>query len=214
MTGRGGLLLFAMAAFLLGARVAPGGEPPETVTRLLQAKQRVLVNDLKKIERAAKDIVELREQRESGEFILNKEEKKLERQAQMDFQIFMERSRNNTLEVLAILDRELGREAYVDPLRKHFGRSLYKSVQVAWDEAALEDVVSDIEEGYGVELFIKGNVDIRKTMTLRGNMTLLSILLQIENIFDARLIVKDGHLWFVRAVPIKPAESAGKKEEK
>lgn len=211
MRGRLGLLFLAVAAFLLGARVAPAGTPPETLTRLLETKQRVLVDDLKKIERAAKDIVELREQRESDEFILNAEEKKLERQARMDFHIFMERSRNNTLEVLAILDRELGREEYVDPLRKQFGRSLYKSVEVSWEEAFLEDVIGDIEEGYGVKLFIKGDIDIRRTMTLRGNMTLLAILLQIENIFDARLVVKDRHLWFVR---VAPAEPAGPKSEK
>ena len=214
------LILAAAAAFWAGAGLAPlapGGEPPETVAKVLQRKQRALRKDLSKIEKAASDILELRAMRESGKYILNSEEKKLEKQGRMDFHIFMERIRNNTLEVLALLDGELGREAYVDPLKKIFGKALYKAVQVGWDEAGLEDIVDDLKEGYGVDFFIKGDIDVRRTMSLRGNMTLLAILLQIENVYDAKLIVKKGHLWFVRVAPpadVKKPTNATKPHEK
>ena len=33
-------------------------------------------------------------------------------------------------------------------------------------------------------------------MTLNGEMSLVAILLQIENVFDAKLIEQDGELWF------------------
>jgi hypothetical protein len=192
------VLALAAGAFALGTSLADGGTPPATVAKKLERKQRVLFKDLKKIESASKDIVELRKLRESGEFVLNDEEKKLEKQARKDFHIFMERIRNNTLEVLAILDLELGKEAYVDPLRRVFGKSLYKSIEVSWDEAGLDEVLDDIKEGYGVQIFIKGDVDIRRTMSLKGEMTLLAVLLQCENVFDAKVEMKDGHLWFVK----------------
>jgi hypothetical protein len=201
------VLALAAGAFVLGAGLADGGTPPATLAKTLQRKQRVLYKDLKKIEAASKDIVELRKLRETGEFVLNDEEKKLEKQARKDFHIFMERIRNNTLEVLAILDRELGKEAYVDPLRRVFGKSLYKTIEVSWDEAGLDQVLDDVKEGYGVQIFIKGNVDIRRTMSLAGEMTLLAVLLQCENVFDAKIEMRDGNLWFVN-VPIPADQKA------
>ena len=202
--------VLAAGAFFLGSNVAQG-EGVKTnfakIAKLLYTRQEDLFKDLVKIERANKDIVELRKLRDSGEFILNKEERKLEKQARKDFHIFMERLRNNTLDVLAIYDRELGKQAYIDPLRKVFGKSLYSTVQVDWDEQDLDTIVDELVEGYGVKMYIKGDVDIRRTMSLQGNMTLLSILLQIENVFDAKLVYRNDTLWFVK-VERKESEKA------
>lgn len=188
--------ILAVGAFFLGSTVAQ--EPPDKIAKLLFTRQKDLFRDLEKIARASKDIKELRETRESGKFILNEEERKLERSARKDFHIFMERIRNNTLEVLAIYDRELGKEAYIDPLRKIFGKSLYSTVQVNWDEQGMDEIVDELIEGYGVKMFIKGDINVGRTMSLQGNMTLLAILLQIENTFDAKLIHKNDTLWFVK----------------
>ncbi len=202
--------VLAAGAFFLGSNVAQG-EGVKTnfakIAKLLYTRQEDLFKDLVKIERANKDIVELRKLRDSGEFILNKEERKLEKQARKDFHIYMERLRNNTLDVLAIYDRELGKQAYIDPLRKVFGKSLYSTVQVDWDEQDLDTIVDELVEGYGVKMYIKGDVDIRRTMSLQGNMTLLSILLQIENVFDAKLVYRNDTLWFVK-VERKESEKA------
>ena len=69
---------------------------------------------------------------------------------------------------------------------------------VEWEEQALDEICDELSEGYGVQLYIRGNVDARKTMTLTGEMTLLAILLQIENVFEAKLVESDGELWFTR----------------
>ena len=215
--------LLALLAFFLGSGLAqdrPDRQPePDVdkkdipaVAKLLKKRQQALLGDLKKIARASKDIKELREQRESGKFVLNKEEIKLEKSAQMDFHIFMERIRNNTLEVLALYDRVLGKEAYVDPLRKIFGKSLYQTVAVNWDEQGIEDIVDELVDGYGVKMYIKGNVDGRRTMNLTGEMTLLSILLQIENVFNAKLTLKNGALWFVK-VEIPESEKGAEEKD-
>ncbi len=201
--------VLAAGAFLLGSSVAQGeGAKDNTkIAKLLYNRQKDLFKDLVKIERANKDIVELRKLRDAGEFVLNKEERKLEKQARKDFHIFMERIRNNTLDVLAIYDRELGKEAYIDPLLKVFGKSLYSTVEVNWDEQGLDEIVDELVAGYGVKMYIKGNVDIRRTMSLQGNMTLLSILLQIENVFDAKLVYRNDTLWFMK-VERKESEKA------
>lgn len=205
--------VFAAGAFLLGSNVAQGeGAKNNTkIAKLLYTRQKDLFKDLVKIERANKDIVELRKLRDAGEFVLNEEERKLEKQARKDFHIFMERIRNNTLDVLAIYDRELGKEAYIDPLRKIFGKSLYSTVQVNWDEQGMDEIVDELVAGYGVKMYIKGNVDIRRTMSLQGKMTLLSILLQIENVFDARLVYRNDTLWFMK---VERKESEKGVEEK
>ncbi len=203
--------LLAAGAFFLGSNVVQGKENPAKAAKLLYKRQRDLFKDLEKIHRAAKDVLELRAQRESGKFILNKEERKLEKQARKDFHIFMERIRNNTLEVLAIYDRELGKQAYIDPLRKIFGKALYATVEVNWDEQGLDEIVDELIDGYGVKMYIKGDVDVRRTMSLSGKMTLLSILLQVENVFDAKLIYRNDTLWFVR---VKREEKEKALEEK
>ena len=187
----------AAVAFLLGSQLA-GGAPKRPVGRELLSRQQRLFADLDKLRQAAKDIVELREVRESGKYVLNHEEKKLEKKSRMDFHIFMERSRNDTLEVLRILDRVLKKQDYVDPIRRHFGRALDEIITVNWDEEAIEDVVSEIASAYNVKLNISGDLDYRKTISLNGEMSLLSVLLYLENLWDAQLVLKGGKLWFIR----------------
>ena len=187
----------AAVAFLLGSQLA-GGAPIRPVGPELLERQKKLFADLDKIRQAAKDIVELREMRESGKFVLNHEEVKLEKKSRMDFHIFMERSRNDTLEVLRIFDRVLKKQDYIDPLRRRFGRALDEIITVNWDEEAIEDVVSEIASAYNVKLNISGDLDYRKTISLNGEMSLLSVLLYLENLWDAQLVLKGGKLWFVR----------------
>jgi len=187
----------AAAAFLAGSQFAGGAPKANEAIRTLQKRQKMLHGDLRKIEQAVKDIVELREMRESGKYILNHEEKKLERKSRTGFHIFMERYRNGTLGTLQIYERLLRKQDYVDPLRRFFGRSLDEIVQVKWDEEAIEDIVGEIADGYNVQLNIGGSLDYRKTISLEGEMSVLAILLYIENIWDAELIVKNDKLWFV-----------------
>ncbi|MHC4974118.1 MAG: hypothetical protein ACYTG3_17505 [Planctomycetota bacterium] len=187
----------AAVAFLVGSQLA-GGAPKHAVGPELLKRQKKLFLDLDKIRIAAKDIVELREIRESGKFILNHEEKKLEKQSRMDFHIFMERARNDTLEVLRIYDRVLKKQDYVDPIRRKFGRALDEIITVNWDEEAIEDVVGEIADAYNVRLNISGDLDYRKTISLNGEMSLMAVLLYLENLWDAELVVKDGKLWFIR----------------
>jgi len=187
----------AAVAFLLGSQFA-GGAPKRPVGQELLNQQQRLFADLDKMRQAAKDIVELRDVRESGKYVLNHEEKKLEKKSRMDFHIFMERSRNDTLEVLRILDRVLKKQDYVDPIRRHFGRALDEIITVNWDEEAIEDVVNEIASAYNVRLNISGDLDYRKTISLNGEMSLLSVLLYLENLWDAQLVLKGGKLWFIR----------------
>jgi hypothetical protein len=187
----------AAVAFLVGSQLA-GGAPKHPVGRELLKRQKKLFLDLDKIRQAAKDIVELREIRESGKYILNHEEKKLEKQSRMDFHIFMERSRNDTLEVLRIYDRVLKKQDYIDPLRRYFGHALDEIITVNWDEEAIEDVVGEIADAYNVKLNISGDLDYRKTISLNGEMSLMAVLLYLETLWDAELVVKDGKLWFIR----------------
>jgi len=202
-------ILLAAFLFALGHGLARGAADPAKACRALVERQRTLRKDIERIESAAKDVVEIRKMRESGEFVLNDEEKKMERQGRMDLHIFMERSRNDTLEVLEILDRALGDGGYVEPLRQYFGDRLDETVDVRWDEVNLEQVVDDLSEGYGVKLFVRGEIEQSRTMSLRGEMTLLSILLYVENVFDAKLTPIDGHLWFV-PVSRRPSPEPGK----
>jgi len=203
-------LLLAAGLFALGHGLARGAADYGAICRELVERQQKLLKDVERIEQAAGDVVEIRKMRESGEFVLNDEEKKMERQGRMDLHIFMERCRNDTLEVLEILDRALGDGVYVEPLRQYFGDHLDEVVDVRWEEVGLEQVVEDLSEGYGVKLFVRGEIDQSKTMSLRGEMTLLSMLLYIENVFDAKLTAIDGHLWFVPAARRPPAEGEKK----
>jgi len=187
----------AAVAFLVGSQLA-GGAPKRAVGPELLKRQKKLFKDLDKIRMAAKDIVELREIRESGKYILNHEEKKLEKKSRMDFHIFMERARNDTLEVLRIYDRVLNKQDYIDPIRRYFGRALDEIITVNWDEEAIEDVVNEIADAYNVKLHIAGDLDYRKTISLNGEMSLLAVLLYLENLWDAQLTIRNGKLWFVR----------------
>ncbi|MHC4136122.1 MAG: hypothetical protein ACYTDU_14880 [Planctomycetota bacterium] len=187
----------AAVAFLVGSQLA-GGAPKHPVGPELLKRQKKLFKDLDKIRQAAKDIVELREIRESGKYILNHEEIKLEKKSRMDFHIFMERARNDTLEVLRIYDRVLKKQDYIDPIRRRFGRALDEIITVNWDEEAIEDVVGEIADAYNVKLNVSGDLDYRKTISLNGEMSLLAVLLYLENLWDAQLVVKDGKLWFIR----------------
>ena len=187
----------AAVAFLVGSQLA-GGAPKRAVGPELLKRQKKLFKDMDKIRLAAKDIVEMREIRESGKYILNHEEKKLEKKSRMDFHIFMERARNDTLEVLRIYDRVLNKQDYIDPIRRYFGRALDEIITVNWEEEAIEDVVSEIADAYNVKLNISGDLDYRKTISLNGEMSLLAVLLYLENLWDAQLTIKNGKLWFVR----------------
>ena len=187
--------ILALAAFAAG--LAGGAEDTAEEIKALVVRQKTLYRDLAKIERAVNDMDEIAKMREEGIYVLNAEEKKLEKKAKEDFQIFMERYRNDTLRQLAILDRLLGKEQYVHPLRKRFGKALDETVLVSWNEKALDEIVEELIAGYGIQMWIKGDIDIRKTMSLEGEMSLMAILLQIENVFDARLVESEGHLWFV-----------------
>ncbi len=185
------------AAFLGGVRRARGAGGDEEVLKTLVEHQTLLAGDLKKIEQACKDVVEIRKQRESGEFVLNDEEKKMERQGREDFHVFMERFRNDTLEVLEILDRAVDGKDFVDPLRRIYGKALDQPVTVGWEEEDLDIIIGEISEDYGVPINISGEMDRRRTLTLNGEMSLLAVLLQLENVFDGRFVVKDGSLWLV-----------------
>jgi hypothetical protein len=194
------LPLAVAAAFVGGTRLARGGADDEALKELVRHENQ-LIQDLAKIEQACKDVVEIRKMRESGEFVLNDEEKKMERQGREDFHIFMERFRNDTLEVLQILDRAVAKEDYVDPLRRIYGKALDQPVTVSWSEEDLDVLIGELSEDYGVRINISGDMDRRKTLSLDGEMSLLAVLLQLENVFDGTFEVKEGGLWFVLGVP-------------
>lgn len=198
-------LAAAAAAFLFGAVLSADESTPAGLATELTRRQRYLFKDLAKIERAVAGMQEIREMRDAKIYSLTPEERKLERKSRQDFHIFMERFRNDTLEVLEMYDRALKKEDYVDPLRRVFGRALREVVQVKWEEVPMEDVVSELANGYGVRMNVSGELDYRKTMTLSGDMSLQSILLYIENVWNAELVLKNGELWFERAREQAPA---------
>ncbi|MHC4225045.1 MAG: hypothetical protein ACYSX0_04155 [Planctomycetota bacterium] len=189
--------LVALLAFALGAGLAAGGADQVRQAEEFLRRQETLFADLQKVEKAIFYIQDIRKTREAGRFVLNEEEIKLEKKAQKDLHIYMERSRNDALEILAIYETLLGRQRYIEPLRRMFGKALDEVVHVDWEEADLDEVVDDLVAGYGVKMFIRGDIDLRKTMSLSGDMSLLAILLQIENVYDARLVDDGGELWFV-----------------
>jgi len=194
------LPLALAAAFLGGARLARGGGDAD-VMRQLDDHEDLLLKDLKKIEQACKDVIEIRKMRESSEYVLNDEEKKMERQGREDFHIFMERFRNDTLEVLEILDAAASGKSSVDPLRRVYGKALDQIVTVAWNDEELDLMLGELSQTYGVPINISGEMDRRRTMSLSGQMSLLSVLLQIENVFEGKFIVREGQLWLVLVPP-------------
>lgn len=206
---RPALLFLAAAAFLAGHGVA-ADDDPATITRILMRRQKRLYGDIEKIQKAVGDVLEIRAMREGGDYVLNDEEKRMERQGRLDFHIFMERYRNDTLRVLAILDRALGKERYVDPLRRKFGKKLDQIVAVNWHETSLEEIVDELVGAYGVDMYVRGDVDIRRTISMHGEMSLLAILLQIENVFDCKLVEDEGELWFTNVSRKPPPEPDGK----
>jgi len=193
--------LAVLGAFVLGSRMAPAADEDERagVADELLRRHKMLAGDLRSVQKAVKDIVEIRQMREQGGYVLNETERSMEKQGRQDFHIFMERIRNDTLEVLEIYDRVLNKQAYVDPVRRKLGRAMVELVAVNWQDQPLEDIVAEISEGYKVRINVSGEIDYRKTMSLNGEMSLLSILLYIENVFDAKLVVRNGELWFLRA---------------
>jgi hypothetical protein len=200
------LPLAIAAAFLGGAHLARGGVNTDALKQL-ENHEEMLLKDLAKIEQACKDVIEIRKMRESGEYVLNDEEKKMERQGREDFHIFMERFRNDTLEVLEILDAAAGGKSAVDPLRRVYGQALDQIVTVAWNDEELDNMLAELSQTYGVQINISGEMDRRRTMSLSGEMSLLSVLLQIENVFEGKFIVREGQLWLVLVPP--EAEDAG-----
>lgn len=202
MTRKWFVALAVLAAFLLGTRLAPAADNDKDeragVAAELLKRHKLLAGDLRRVQSAVKDVLEIRKMREEGGYVLNDTEKSMERKGRQDFHIFMERIRNDTLEVLEIYERVLKKQAYVDPLRKKLGRALNELVEVNWQDQPLEDIVAEICSGYKVRINVSGDIDYRKTMSLNGQMSLLSILLYIENVFDAKLVVRNDELWFVR----------------
>lgn len=202
------LILPMALAFLAGVHVARGEGGDDVLGRLAE-HEALLLKDLGKIEQACKDVLEIRKMRESGQYVLNDEERKMERQGREDFHVFMERFRNDTLEVLEILDAAVEGKGATDPLRRVYGKALDQVVTVAWTDEELDLLLGEISEGYGVTINLSGEMDRRRTMSLSGEMSLLSVLLQIENVYDGKFVVKDGHLWFVLVPPEEDAGGAG-----
>jgi len=204
------------AAFLGGVRLARGAGEDDSVRELIEHEE-LLEKDLRKIQQACTDVVDIRKMRESGEYVLNDEEKKMERQGREDFHIFMERFRNDTLEVLEILDAAVGGKEAVDPLRRVYRKALDQVVTVAWTDEDLDVLIAELSQTYGVPINVSGEMDRRRTLSLSGEMSLQAVLLQIENVYDGKFVVRDGHLWLVlvppedESAPEKPA-SAPKKE--
>ncbi|MGH7163035.1 MAG: hypothetical protein ACREID_06100 [Planctomycetota bacterium] len=188
----------AAAAFLLGVQLARGEGDVARVAGELAERQEVLFKDVEKIAKAAKDIVEVRETRESGRFVLNDEEIALEKKAQADLHIFMERYRNDTLETLAIYDALAGKRA-VDPLRELFGKALDEIVEVEWEDRGIDEIADELSAGYGVKMFVKGDVDQRLSLSLNGKMSLRAVLAHIANVFHVKLARDGDELWFVRS---------------
>lgn len=191
-------------ALLAGWLVASPDDRWAEVADELLAKQRWLLQDLEKVENACRTISDYKQTRESGLYEITPEEERFERKAKENFQIFLERARNCTLESLQLLDVALGAKTK-DPLETVFGKALHEVIEVDFEDQALEEVVSQLEATYGVAIHVRGDCFSRKIMSLRGQMSLRSILDHMEQVFCVRLVVEDGKLWFVPTG--KPAEA-------
>ena len=126
-----------LVAFLAGRQVAGAAGDDDALEELAEHEERLL-RDVAKIGQACEDVLEIRKMRESGQYVLNDEEKKMERQGREDFHIFMERFRNDTLEVLEILDAAASGKSAVDPLRRVYGKALDQIVTVGWNDEELD----------------------------------------------------------------------------
>lgn len=189
------VLLLALGAFAAGvglARGAGSGATAEQVKELV-GRQEALFTDLRRIETAARDILEIKKTRDAKELTLTDEELQMERKGASDLHIFMERFRNDTLEVLAFYEGALGRRQ-VDPLVALLGKSLDEVVKLDWHDRSLEDVLGDLQDAYKIRIGLRGELDSQLVITLYGEMSLRSILSQIEEVWGARFVVEEGQL--------------------
>ena len=122
--------IFSFLAFLIGYQVVHGGEGHGPVAQELLQRQEKLMGDLRRLATARKELIEVMATRASGEFILSREEEKLERTSRVQLHIFMERYRNDTLETLAMYERVLGKRKKKDILETTFGKTLTDIVSV------------------------------------------------------------------------------------
>ncbi|MEM7185821.1 MAG: hypothetical protein AAF466_04110 [Bacteroidota bacterium] len=169
-----------------------------------------LKKDVKKVETAIRDIKEITAMEATGEYVLNDTEKKMARQGRKDLHIYTERIRNDTLEILALYDIALNKPRYQEPLRRVFGKALDEVVKVEWFSEEIDAVIAEIADGYGVEIETRGEIELKKTMSLEGEMSLLSILLYIENTYDAKLVFEKGKLYLEPLYKDDPAPGTKK----
>lgn len=185
------------AAGAAGAGV--GGLSRIEVAEELARRHEWLHGDLQRLEQAARDLEYVAQVKADPDLVMVAEDVVLERRGRLDIHVFLERYRNDTLEVLEVLENTLEKRAYVDPLERRFGKALHELVAVDWNDVSLDQMVGEISDVYEIRLNMDAVFDTRKTMTLRGEMSLLSILLQIENTLGAELRVESGgELWFRR----------------
>ncbi|MHC4939850.1 MAG: hypothetical protein ACYTHK_12840 [Planctomycetota bacterium] len=190
------LLACIACAFLAGRALADKQNDSIEIAELLRKRHTKLMEDVTKIQKAGKDFLEIQAMRATGKYVLNRYELKMEKDGRMDFHIFMERYRNDTLETLALLDKLLGKQAYIDPLRKVFGDRLDEQVEIDWDGVNLQDIVDSLADQFNAEIDIDGFPEDGLTINFKGKMTLLAAVLQIENLFDVRMRVEGKKLWF------------------
>lgn len=192
--------LLAVGAFLLGAGLVRGGGTavsPEHLKDLVE-RQEALFKDIRRIETASADILEIKKTRDAKIYTLSDEELGMERKGAMDLHIFMERFRNDTLEVLEFYERALGMRA-TDPLQAIFGKALDEAVTVDWQDRPLEEVIEELQRNYKCQIDVRGDLDQRLVITLYGEMSLRSILSQIEEVWNAKFVFEGGTLWLVAA---------------
>ncbi|MCZ6786095.1 MAG: hypothetical protein O7E54_02910 [Planctomycetota bacterium] len=188
-------LAASIVAFVVGMQVAGGKTDYSDAAKELLERQKKLFGDIERIEQARIDLLEVMATRKDGKFVLNREEIKLEKSSRSHLHIFMERFRNDTLETLALYDRLVTNKKR-SVLEVAYGKRLNEIVEVAWRERALDEIADELIGAYGVKLFIKGNVEINRTMSLVGEMSLVAIFEHIQNTFRVKIVNDDGELWF------------------
>ena len=150
----------------------------------------MLYKDLNTIGQARKDILYLRKVREDGTLFITPAEEKLEKRARKDLHIFMERFRNNTLEVLDIYDRVLGKTR-ADVYERAFGKTADEIVGVELDDVGPEEVADFLWQSYGVRVLVDPEVSRLRSMSLEGELSLRAVLQQVETSLRVKL-VQDG----------------------
>ena len=167
----------------------PASRMAATARDLLE-RQKVLYKDLNTIGQARKDILYLRKVREDGTLFITPAEEKLEKRARKDLHIFMERFRNNTLEVLDIYDRVLGKTR-ADVYERAFGKTADEIVGVELDDVGAEEVADFLWQSYGVRVLVDPEVSRMRSMSLEGELSLRAVLQQVETSLRVKL-VQDG----------------------